>query len=103
MQEGKAILIPYRGKPDPMPELSNDYSYFIWLVGIECAEFEQEKGMNLRSPPRVTVTSGGDSRLLESSPLPCSGVGILFNSTAFNPVTSVTIAITKGQQFFVAP
>ena len=28
---------------DPMPELSNDYSQFIWLVGIECAGFEQEK------------------------------------------------------------
>lgn len=28
---------------DPMPESSGDYSYFIWLAGIECAGFEQEK------------------------------------------------------------
>ncbi len=28
---------------DLMPELSSDYSQFIWLAGIECAGFEQEK------------------------------------------------------------
>jgi len=28
---------------DPMPELSSGYSQFIWLAGIECAGFEQEK------------------------------------------------------------
>jgi hypothetical protein len=54
-------------------------------------------------PGEVTVTNCGESRLLKSSPLPYSGVGLVYNSTAFNPVTSVTIAITKGQQFFVAP
>ena len=30
-------------KTDPLPELSSDYFYFIWLAGIECAGFEQEK------------------------------------------------------------
>lgn len=40
---GQRIASSISWETDPLPEPAEDYSQFIWLAGIECAGFAEEK------------------------------------------------------------